>query len=129
MLPTSQSLNSPTMSQLSLSSSLTNYTLRNGYSTKTKPADTKEQRLQPIGLLHFILKSPCHTILCLGADSSKTDVTSSTEIKVNGHLPSDNSKAQKPLQRRFSGSTVRSYKSASDHTASQPSEQCLPPIV
>ena len=66
-----------------------------------------------------------------GADSSKTDVISSAEIKVNGHLPSsDHSKVTQKPQRRYSeSSTVRSYKSGSEHTASQPSERCLPPIV
>ncbi|XP_065897838.1 dual specificity tyrosine-phosphorylation-regulated kinase 4-like [Dysidea avara] len=108
-LPTSRSLNSPTMSQLSLSSTHTNYTLRNGYTTSTKPklSDSKEKRLQPIG-------------------AAKTDVISTAEIKVNGHLPET---SVKPHQRRYSESTARSHKSGSEYTSSQPSEHCLPPIV
>ena len=61
-----------------------------------------------------------------GADSTKMDVISTAEIKVNGHLPE---KSVKPHQRRYSESTVRSHKSGSEYASSQTSEHCLPPIV
>lgn len=62
----------------------------------------------------------------IGADSTKMDVISTAEIKVNGHLPET---SVKPHQRRYSESTVRSHKSGSEYASSQPSEHCLPPIV
>ena len=66
------------------------------------------------------------TVLCYLAGAAKTDVISTAEIKVNGHLPET---SVKPHQRRYSESTARSHKSGSEYTSSQPSEHCLPPIV